>query len=52
MCPACIATLALIAAGAASTSGLAVLVLNTRRAIAASEAEQLADRKENERGGE
>jgi hypothetical protein len=32
MCPACLATVALIAAGASSTGGLAALVVRTLRA--------------------
>ncbi len=51
MCPACIATLALIAVGAASTGGFAALVLNKRQTAAAPEGNQPANLKEDKSGG-
>lgn len=51
MCPACIATLALIAAGAASTGGFAALILNRREAASAPEDNQPANLSEKESGG-
>lgn len=51
MCPACIATLAMVAAGAVSTGGLTALIINRRLAATGSEDGQPADLKEKESGG-
>lgn len=51
MCPACIATLALIAAGAVSTGGLTALIINRHQAAAGSEGGRSENPNENKSGG-
>jgi hypothetical protein len=51
MCPACITTLVLLVAGAATTGGLTTLVINKRSAAASLEADRPENLKENNPGG-
>jgi hypothetical protein len=48
MCPACLTTVALIAAGASSTGGLTALVMRTLRAKSAAENADLQPKEEIE----
>jgi hypothetical protein len=51
MCPACLTTLVLIAAGAVTTGGLTTLVISKRSAVASPEADRPENPKENGLGG-